>query len=194
MRKIIPVVCLLNRQEEDAVGGVIAAVRTIVRVSVIDNRCRRDRALLAGRKGGIQEIVPGIIGAVAPARIRGRAVAVKPRAYRAGFPGYVFQLRVILEHFKVLVGKQEQLPVCVGQHPPLDGVSVIAAGSVAALLISAKIDIVRLFAADVVGAAAHHELDRLAGICGKGSRRQHGHHQTDCEQDAYPSFRSVFHR
>ena len=190
MRKIIPVVCLLNRQEEDAVGGVIAAVRTIVRVFVIDDRCRRDRALLAGRKGGIQEIIPGIIGAAAPARIRGRVIAVEPRAHRAGFPRYVFQLRVILEHVEVLVGKQEQLITVAGQHPPLDGFFRAAV----ALEIGSEIDVVRLFAADVAGAAAHHELDRLAGICGKGSRRQHGHHQTGCEQGAHPSFRSVFHR
>ena len=192
--EITEIVCLRNRQEENAVGGVIAAFTVcstvIVFVIVIDNRCLHDGILLFGRKGSIQEIVPGIIDAAAPARIRGRVVAVEPGTHRASFPGYVFLFRVILEHVKVLVGKQEQLPARAGQHPPLDGFF----RAVVALIVVPEIDVIRLSAADVAGAVVRHELDRLAGIRGKGSRRQHGHHQADCEQGAYPLFRSVFHR
>ena len=63
---------------------------------------------------------------------------------------------MILKYVKVLIGEQEQLPVCIFQHPPFDGVYIIAAVSVAALLIGAEIKIVRLPAADVCGSSVDH--------------------------------------
>ena len=61
---------------------------------------------------------------------------------------------MIPKYIQVLIGKQEQLPAYIFQHPPFDRVSVVAAVSVAALLIGAKINIVRLPAPDVCGSSA----------------------------------------
>ena len=76
---------------------------------------------------------------------------------------------MILKHIKILIGKQEQLPVCIFQHPPFDRVYIVAAASVAALPVCTKINVVCLCAADVGGSSAVYKLDGLAGI---GFRRK----------------------
>ena len=156
-------------------------------VIVIDNLCFRNSLLLFLRKSGADKIIACIINPAAAAGILLRTVPVEPTAHGALFPCNAFQIRMILKYIQILIGKQEQLPAGVGQHPPFDGVYIIirilsifvgcvrldpvhafravrlcAAGT--ALLIGAKINVVCLPAADICGGSAVHKLDRLAGV------------------------------
>ena len=72
---------------------------------------------------------------------------------------------MIFKYVKVLVGNQEQLTALIGKHPPFDRVGVISAASVAALLISTEINVIRLSAADICGSSAVCKLDCLSCVC-----------------------------
>ena len=98
------------------------------------------------------------------------------------FRGFI--ICMILKYVQILVGKQEQLSICIFQHPPLDRVDVVAAVSVTALLVCTKINVVCLSAADICGGSAVYKLDRLSCICSCRKRRcrHKSYNKADCKQ------------
>ena len=163
--KVAAIACFCNRQKKDFIGSVVAAICVMIRVIIIDNSCFRNSLLLFLRKCGADKIIACIILTAVATVVFRRAVPIEPGAHGASFPCNLFPIRMILKYVKVLIGEQEQLPACIFQHPPFDGVYIIAAVYVAALLIGAEINVVRLPAADVCGSSAVCKLDCLACIC-----------------------------
>ena len=143
----------------------------MVRVILINNGCIGDNPLLFGRKSGVDKIISAVIYPIGSACIRRRTVTVEPGTHSACFPCYALEAHVILKHIQILIGKQEQLPVGIGQYSPFNRVNIISVVSVTALLVCAEIDVVCLSAADICGGSAIHKLDCLACVRSCRKRR-----------------------